>query len=111
MSSYVLNIDPVGEGNYNPLYRVILDGQNYSLNLRWDELGQCFHLKLAKNGSSYFLKTKVMTNADLLVPYKTITGCPQGELMVYDLTNTFGRISYEDFGYNRRFVLIYTEPQ
>lgn len=110
----------------NAAYPVILDGQSYVITVRYNQRlvnvstsnpvsADEFELGLAIAGEPEIIRTPMKTNRDLLLPYKSRTGCPQGKLILRDMAADINksqgkyyapeRVSYEELG--SRFVLIY----
>lgn len=87
--------------------QISLDGQAYDFYLKWLSRDESFEMKVALAGQKPTITTKLTTNSDLLAAARYIEGMPKGIMSVMDSSDQNGRISYEEFGTNRRFRLIY----
>ena len=95
---------------YDTLTTITIDGQAYDVALKWISRDEAFEMKFGLQGAVPVCYTKLTTNADLLGKVRYRENMPQGILMVADIIGKGdGRISYEDFGSNKRFRLVYAE--
>ncbi len=107
-------------------YSVILDETSYDLRIKYNQRltnesttpvkADEFIIEISLAGGIPFITSSLKTNRNILEPYRSRVGCPQGTLMLRDyladttLSTTFRytpeRCTYEELG--TRFILIYT---
>lgn len=88
-------------------YTTTLEGQAYEIRLRWNNRSDSWFGYLGLSGVEPTMKTRLTVGRDLLTSYRGIPDVPPGRLYVVDKEKGFGRPSYDDFGLDKRFELIY----
>lgn len=82
MAVRTINLSP---GVPNTRQRVVLDGREYVLALRWSQREARFYLDLADaTGAPLISAMKLLPGWPLLYRHRGIDGVPPGELMVLD---------------------------
>lgn len=95
---------------YDTLTSVTLGNQAYDIYLKWLERDESFEMKIGLLGEIPVCYAKLTTNSDILIKTRYMDRMPQGLLCVIDtMASGDGRISYEEFGFGRRFRLIYRD--
>ena len=103
-----LNIENQG----SPLFVInpTLSGQVYQFRLIW------VIRPLNRTGAWYLdiddtiFGVKLVSGIDLLDPYKYINALPPGKLGVFRNSGTGSKPSFNNFGINKEFTLLYEEP-
>lgn len=98
-------------GSYDTRRRVNIDGVAYDVRTRWNNRSESWFLYLGLADQDPLFKTRVTNGSDLLNPYSGIEGCPQGLLYVLDIEKDFGRVTFDEFGVDTRFRLLYASTQ
>jgi hypothetical protein len=88
-------------------YTTSLEGQGYDIRIRWNNRSESWFLYIGLKGQTPLLKTRIVTNQNLLATYRGIENLPPGNLYLLDYEKSYGRPSRDDFGLNKRFRLIY----
>lgn len=122
-----ISIIPLEQDPYKT-YRVTLSGESYDITVQYNQRlinqstkepskADSFTISLALTGRDPIFKTAMKTNRDLLSIYKYREGCPQGTLILRDISadgnKVLGeyyapeRLSYEGIG--TRFLLLYSD--
>ena len=122
-----ISIIPLEQDPYKT-YRVTLSGESYDITVQYNQRlinqstkepskADSFTISLALAGRDPIFKTAMKTNRDLLSIYKYREGCPQGTLILRDISadgnKVLGeyyapeRLSYEGIG--TRFLLLYSD--
>lgn len=97
---------PIG-ATTDSISRLSLDGITYDFRTRYNELSGCWYLYVGYTGEESVAKIKLVVGWELLSPYKSINGVPQGDLWVVDVDTTTGRPSRDDTGQGKQFQLVY----
>ena len=88
-------------------YTINLEGQGYDVRLRWNSRSESWYAYIGLQGYEPSLKTRLVTGRDLLESYRNTLGVPPGSLVLVDTQKDYGRPSFDDFGFNGRFQLVY----
>lgn len=96
-----------GNTGADSVYTTTLEGQGYDIRLRWNSRSESWYLYIGLVGAQPALKTRVVTNKNLLENYSGREGLPPGKLYLFDTEKTYGRVSYDNLGSNQRFKLVY----
>jgi hypothetical protein len=84
-----------------------LDGVAYDLRFRWNTRDESWTLICNLSGAEQIFSTKACAGRVLNAPYKYRENCPQGELIIVDLSESSGRVDFNDFTIDGRFRLLY----
>lgn len=96
------------KSGFDTLTTISIDGRSYDVHLKWISRDESFEMRFGVQGGTLLCPTKVTTNSDLLGKVRHLDEMPQGILFVVDTIGTGdGRISYDEFGTDKRFRLMY----
>ena len=84
-----------------------LEGINYDFRFRWNTRDESWTVICSKSGGDVIFSTKAPTNRLLNSLYKHRTDCPQGDLIILDITEDNGRVDFENFTISGRYRLYY----
>lgn len=94
---------------YDTLTTISISGQKYDIYLKWLNRDESFEMKFGVQGDLPVCYAKLTTNVDILGKVRYMEKMPQGLLTVADTLGGTGRISYGEFGSNKRYRLVYME--
>ena len=86
---------------------VELDGITYDLRFRWNTRDESWTTICSKVGGTPIFSTKSKTNSIINTIYKHREDCPQGDMVIIDLSGVNGRVDFENFNIEGRFKLFY----
>jgi hypothetical protein len=102
---------PAGEGRDSLVTDVThileLDGITYDLRFRWNTRDESWTVICSKSGSTPIFSTKVKTNVIFNSIYKHRTDAPQGDMIIIDMSETNGRVDFDNFTIEGRYRLLY----
>ena len=106
-----INILPSGEGSDSldtDISRtLLLDDVLYELRFRWNTRDESWTIICSNVGGNPIFSTKAQVNSVFNDPYKHRAGCPQGNLVILDLSGDSGRVDFDNLTFDGRFRLFY----
>lgn len=84
-----------------------LEGITYDFRFRWNTRDESWTVICSKSGGNVIFSTKAQTGRLLNSPYKHRTDCPQGDLIIVDITEDNGRVDFDNFTISGRYRLFY----
>ena len=84
-----------------------LEGTSYDFRFRWNTRDESWTVLCSKSGGNVIFSTKSPTNRVLNSLYKHRVDCPQGDLIIGDITDDDGRVDFENFTIFGRYRLFY----
>ena len=84
-----------------------LDNASYDMRYRWNTRDESWTVICSKSGGGVIFSTKAAAGRVLNYGYKHREGCPQGDLMIVDISPDFGRVDFDNFTLEGRFRLYY----
>lgn len=94
-------------GSYDIRYRVNIDGVAYDIRTRWNNRSESWFMYFGLSDQTPLFKTRVVGGRNLLQSYQGIEGVPSGFLFMVDVQKETGRATFEEFGINTRFRILY----
>ena len=84
-----------------------LDGVSYDFRFRWNTRDESWTIICSKSGGVTIFATKATVGRVINSAYKHREDCPQGDLMIIDMSDDFGRVDFDNFTLSGRFRLFY----
>jgi len=102
---------PTGKGRDSLATDIVqtieLDGITYDIRFRWNTRDESWTVICSKSGSSPIFSTKVKTNVIFNSIYKHREDAPQGDMIILDMSETNGRVDFDNFTIEGRYRLFY----
>lgn len=92
-------------------YRVNLDGVAYDIRTRWNNRSESWFMYFGLADQVPLFKTRVVGGRNLLASYSGIEGVPSGLLYMIDTQKGTGRPTFEEFGIDTRFRIMYASSR
>lgn len=87
-----------------------LEGVWYEITIMYNEVDDSYSLQLGQSGFDPICKVTCLVGQDLLEQFRHLD-VPAGTLEVSDTVGIWGRPTKGNFGLNKRFKLLYSNPR
>ena len=102
---------PTGKGvdslNTDVVRTLELDGSTYDMRFRWNTRDESWTVICSRSGGTTIFSTKAAAGRVINYGYKHRDGCPQGDLIIIDISTDYGRVDFDNFTLEGRFRLYY----
>lgn len=98
-------------GSYDVRYRVNLDGVAYDIRTRWNNRSESWFMYFGLADQIPLFKTRIVGGRDLLKSYHGVDGVPSGVLYMVDTQKGTGRPTFDEFGIDTRFRVMYSTSE